>query len=206
MNRKSRWMGLAVVACLACGPGAQKSGSATTPDTVSSLVQRGNDRSADTAPSHASASAGGTTQAALAPRPPKTNTKGAPTHRVLPDTERSGTQTPPQAPGDAQPVPTSVRALLTSASLVGKRVRVTGRCLGYGTLRAMGGAPRTRSDWQLEADSMAIWVTGPLPVGCSATAGATESSTLTALVAEDTVRGLGGPGRARRYLVVSRSR
>jgi hypothetical protein len=45
-------------------------------------------------------------------------------------------------------------------------------------------------------------VTGPLPAGCSATEGATGETTLTARVAADTVRGVGGAGIARRYLVV----
>src|SRR5438128_862471 len=81
----------------------------------------------------------------------------------------------------------SVREILASSSLVGRRVRVAGTCLGYSRPRAVGGPPRTRSDWQLEAEGVAIYVTGPVPPGCSLTDGAKESTTILALVAEDTL-------------------
>jgi len=84
----------------------------------------------------------------------------------------------------------------------GLLVRVRGRCLGYRVPPvATGGPPRTRSDWQLEAEGVAIYVTGPLPEGCSATQGGNTELSLVARVAEDSLPALGGqPSRARRYL------
>ena len=96
----------------------------------------------------------------------------------------------------------TVREIVASGALVGRRVRVAGRCLGYSTPRAVGGPPRTRSDWQLEDDGVAIYVTGPLPVGCSPTEGARETTTILAIVAEDTLSARRErPATARRYLV-----
>jgi len=96
----------------------------------------------------------------------------------------------------------AVHEILASGALVGLRVRVTGRCLGYSKPVAVGGPPRTRSDWQLEADGVAIYVTGPLPAGCSPTEGATETTTIVAVVAEDTLPARGErAAMARRYLV-----
>lgn len=99
------------------------------------------------------------------------------------------------------PAPT-VREILETDTHVGRRVRVTGRCLGYSGSVAVGGPPVSRSDWELEADGVAIYVTGPLPEGCSATTGSTALVTITAVVAEDTLPALGRrPPSVRRYLV-----
>ncbi|HXE58532.1 MAG TPA: hypothetical protein VNK43_11080, partial [Gemmatimonadales bacterium] len=100
-------------------------------------------------------------------------------------------------------VPATVRELIQSSRLVGRRVMVTGRCLGYRVPPvAVGAPPRTRSDWQLEDGGIAIYVTGPLPAGCSATAGSPKVDTLVALVSEDTLPSLAGrPAATRRYLV-----
>ena len=96
-----------------------------------------------------------------------------------------------------------MREVLESSAFVGQEIRITGRCLGYGKSVAQGGPPRTRSDWQLEDDGAAIYVTGPLPTGCSATAGSAAPTTITARVAEDTIRALADhSASARRYLVV----
>jgi hypothetical protein len=96
----------------------------------------------------------------------------------------------------------TVRDLLESHEFVGKTVQVEGKCLGYGKIVAQGGPPLTRSDWQLEDDGVAIYVSGPLPAGCSATEGSTVRKVIVAYVAEDTLRGLGGQSNtARRYLV-----
>jgi hypothetical protein len=96
----------------------------------------------------------------------------------------------------------TVPALLGSNQWNGMTVRVSGQCLGYRVPPvAVGGPPRTRSDWQLAADGAAIYVTGPLPQGCSATEGSTGLIGIVATVREDSLPSLGGqPSRSRRYL------
>ena len=97
----------------------------------------------------------------------------------------------------------SVRELLADSALVGLTVRVAGTCLGYGALEAEGTPPLTRSDWQLEDEGFAIWVSGPLPAGCSPTAGATTRTLLVARVAQDSLRVFGSKtAKLRRYLLV----
>jgi hypothetical protein len=110
-----------------------------------------------------------------------------------------GAQTP--APGP--PTKATVHELLASNALVGRMVEVTGRCLGYSSPTvAQGSPPVTRSDWQLEDGGEAIWVTGPMPDGCTATEPATEPSSIQATVAQDELPDLGGYGKTqRRYLV-----
>jgi hypothetical protein len=109
------------------------------------------------------------------------------------------------ASGGAVPGPqkVSVHDVLTRPALVGKAVEVTGRCLGYSVPTvAKGSPPVTRSDWQLEDQGEAVWVTGPMPDGCTATTPAPAASTISALVAQDTMPGLGGQKPvARQYLV-----
>jgi hypothetical protein len=96
----------------------------------------------------------------------------------------------------------SVAQVLASPELVGRTVVVGGRCLGYGTIKAAGTSPMTRSDWQLEDQDAAIWVTGPMPEGTSPTQGSAAWVHIRARVAADTIRSLGGDGeKARRYLV-----
>lgn len=86
----------------------------------------------------------------------------------------------------------------------GTRVRVQGTCLGYSRILAGGPQPRTRSDWQLAADSVGLWVVGPYPPGCSGTVPSATPGIYDATVAVDTVPGLGGtPARRRFYLVRS---
>lgn len=96
----------------------------------------------------------------------------------------------------------TVADILNSSLYNGKTVSVSGICLGYRVPPvAAGGPPRTRSDWQLESEGKAIYVTGPLPSGCSATAGSSSEITISARVQEDTLRALGtNPARSRRYL------
>jgi hypothetical protein len=93
--------------------------------------------------------------------------------------------------------------LLASNALVGRMVEVTGRCLGYSSPTvAQGSPPVTKSDWQLEDGGEAIWVTGAMPDGCTATEPAAEASTIQATVAQDELPDLGGYGKTmRRYLV-----
>ena len=93
--------------------------------------------------------------------------------------------------------------VLTTASLAGKAVSVTGTCLGYTVPTvAKGPPPVTRSDWQLEDQGEAVWVTGPLPSGCQATMASAGAVTITAEVGQDTLPGIGGQGGVvRRYLL-----
>jgi len=110
--------------------------------------------------------------------------------------------TAPQRTGPDNIPRVTVRELLSTDAYVGRRVLVRGRCLGYTASVAVGGPPLTRSDWQLEEGGEAIFVSGPLPEGCSATAGSTVSTTILADVAQDTLPRLGGrPAVPRRYLV-----
>ncbi len=101
------------------------------------------------------------------------------------------------------PLRTTVHAVLTTPSLVGRLVEVNGRCLGYATpTLAKGAPPVTRSDWQLEDKGEAIWVSGPLPAGCTSTTPAAAPGLVTATVAQDTLPGLGGqPAAPRQYLI-----
>ena len=101
------------------------------------------------------------------------------------------------------PLKVSVHEVLTTPSLVGKAVEVSGRCLGYSVpTLAKGSPPVTRSDWQLEDKGEAVWVNGPMPEGCTATTPAESASTISALVAQDTLPILGGgKPEARQYLV-----
>ena len=128
--------------------------------------------------------------------------------QVVPDTVRGTLAPPPRdttvvlSPSGSPIHTATVEEILASSALVGKTVRVTGTCLGYGGPRvAYGNPPRTRSDWQLVSRGLGVYVTGPTPAGCSATAGSTETSIIVATVVEDTLPALGAnPARPRRYL------
>jgi hypothetical protein len=121
--------------------------------------------------------------------------------RAKPDAAAAGAPEGSVRPKPPPPLHT-VREVLDSGALVGQRIRVAGRCLGYGGKLAQGAPPRTRSDWQLESDGVAVYVVGALPPGCSATEGAQDTVTITATVVEDTLPALGGgPARPRRYLM-----
>jgi hypothetical protein len=110
---------------------------------------------------------------------------------------------PVTAPRRTTPEPSpTIAEIVSSSAFVGKRVQVRGRCLGYSKPMAAGGPPRTRSDWQLEAGGVAIYVSGALPSGCSITEGSVQPIMISALVAEDTLSARGGrPARPRRFLV-----
>lgn len=96
----------------------------------------------------------------------------------------------------------TVAEIAGSGALVGKRVRVTGRCMGYSKPLAVGPPPRTRSDWQLADGSTAIYVVGTFPPGCSPTTGSSEPVTIIGVVTEDTLPALmDRPARARRFMV-----
>jgi hypothetical protein len=93
--------------------------------------------------------------------------------------------------------------VLSNPRLVGLTLDVSGHCLGYSAPTiAKGSPPLTRSDWQLEDGGEAVWVSGALPQGCTATEPSPELTTIKARVAQDTLRSLGGgSAETRQYLV-----
>ena len=95
----------------------------------------------------------------------------------------------------------SVRELVNGAVHVGKVVRTRGQCIGYSTPVAEGSPPRTRSDWQLEDDGIAVWIVGAFPTGCTGAGGDGTIITVSGLVAEDTVVALNGRAHVRRFLI-----
>jgi hypothetical protein len=122
-------------------------------------------------------------------RPPKpdtnkTESSGGPSTRIPVTASSKGTET-------------TVAELVASDALVGRIVRVAGRCFLDTPALAPGAPPRTRSDWQLAMNGQALFVTGPRPDQCGENS---PEHTITARVAEDTIRAV---GRAipRRYLV-----
>lgn len=118
-----------------------------------------------------------------------------------------GDSSPPAAPPVAIPedlssteVSTSLRDVVASGALVGRRVRVRGRCLA---MQREGKPPRARDAWQLSADGVFVYVTGPLPAGCRAMGAVMV--TIVAVVAEDTLPAIGDlPPAPRRFLVYDR--
>jgi len=92
----------------------------------------------------------------------------------------------------------TVRHLLLSRAFVGRRVRVTGRCLRG--VHPLGEPPRM-NQWQLESDGVAMFVIGNPPPECSLAATG-DSLTVIALVAEDTLPAIGDlPPVPRSYLI-----
>ena len=119
--------------------------------------------------------------------------------------EGTGQQIPePQEAGSLPLV--AIAQLLADEAWEGDRVQVRGTCIGYSRVLAVGPQPRTRSDWQLMADEVAIWVVGPYPQGCSGSSPATEPATFVMEVAADTLLALGRQQpRRRQYLLYSPS-
>jgi hypothetical protein len=113
---------------------------------------------------------------------------------------RPGAASPTAAAGAPPLIP--LQAILAGGAEPGRRVRVEGVCIGYSRVLALGPQPRTRSDWQLVDDSVAVWVVGPYPPGCSGTVPAEQAGTFTVVVASDTLPALGtAPPRPRLYLI-----
>jgi hypothetical protein len=88
--------------------------------------------------------------------------------------------------------------LVAGREWVGQIVEITGRCLGYTS--TAGTPPQSRSDWVLESEGSRIFVVGPLPRGCDAAGGGSESLTLKGRVLEYTPPVLGNQSAAQRYL------
>lgn len=105
---------------------------------------------------------------------------------------------------DAPPdVTASLSEIVASSALVGRRVRLVGRCL---TQQRPFDLDRPRGVvivWQLAADGLTVFVAGPPPAGC-ASRHTPVTVMITALVAEDTLPSIGDlPAAPRRYLVRS---
>ena len=99
----------------------------------------------------------------------------------------------------------TVATVLDSPELVGRVVRVTGRCLGYATTQGLGSPPSSRSDWVLQAGGRSVYVVGAFPAGCTGASPSAGDVTIAARVSQDTLAGFGSrPGQPRRYLVVAR--
>ncbi len=135
---------------------------------------------------------------------------GAPADSLPLVTSKDSLPTPPPSSaasdtvprtGDAPPlVPLAV--IVAGDVEVGGSVRVEGVCIGYSRVQAVGPQPRTRSDWQLVDDSVAVWVVGSYPQGCSGTVPSRSAGIYTMTVAMDTLPALGGaPARPRVYLI-----
>ena len=95
--------------------------------------------------------------------------------------------------------PVSLHDVVATRRLVGRRVKVVGRCSSQ--FRVPERPAGSRETWQLEGDGVTVLVVGSLPNAC--TARREPTVTITALVAEDTLAAIGDlPGAPRRYLVL----
>lgn len=160
-------------------------------------------------PADTAASSGEPAAAAVPQGPAAATPAPTPTPRVPSRAESAVESTQPvveprvPSPRPSRDVPSiSVAEVVDSAKWVGQVVRVSGSCSGYTGSVADGPPPLTRSDWLLRDAGRAVYVTGPLPAGCTAAGSTDEVRTVTAVVAEDTLRLPGTPGRPRRYLAV----
>ena len=105
----------------------------------------------------------------------------------------------------AAPVAASLRDVMATNALVGRRVRVRGRCLPREGDHVPAQPPRSSGEWQLAADGIAIFVVGPVPSYCAVRGDVVV--TIIAVVAEDTLAAIGDlPPSPRRFLVVSEDR
>lgn len=106
-------------------------------------------------------------------------------------------------PGLATPL-VSVRDVVNSRALVGRRVQVMGRCLAPASEHPLARLQNALDEWQLEAEGIAIYVIGPSPRTCST--GTEPAIVVTAVVAEDTLPPIGDlPPAPRRYLILTGS-
>lgn len=105
----------------------------------------------------------------------------------------------------AEPLAASLRDVMATNALVGRRVRVRGRCLPREGDHLPAQPPRSSGEWQLAADGIAVFVVGPLPGHCAVRGDVVV--TIIAVVAEDTLAAIGDlPPSPRRFLVVSEDR
>jgi len=119
------------------------------------------------------------------------------------ETQQDGTaQNTPELEETSDNTLVKVADLLDAPDLVGTRVQVTGKCLGYGSKHMPGPPPRTRSDWALEDDGAIIYVTGPFPAGCSGMQPGADAVQFTARVAVDTLTSYADSSKSPRYFLV----
>jgi len=110
---------------------------------------------------------------------------------------------PASAPGAEAPpdVTASLSEIVASSALVGRRVRLIGRCLTQHGSFELGRPGGVGIVWQLAADGVMVFVAGPPPPGC-ASRHTPVTVMITALVVEDTLPPIGDlPAAPRRYLV-----
>lgn len=121
-----------------------------------------------------------------------------------PETKIPETPLKMPAPKEQSAIPlVKVQDLVDAPDLVGQAVRVRGRCLGYGSEHVPGSPPRTRSDWALEDEGVAIYVTGPFPAGCSGLVPGEDPIMINAVVAVDTLTAYSDGSRSLRYFLVA---
>jgi len=117
------------------------------------------------------------------------------------DTRGAEHQVTPPSNGVAVDGLTSLRDVVMSGALVGRRVQVAGRCVTKPPAAAFAFPGVASLAWQLEADGVTVFVLGPAPSKCAFASEAREVS-ITALVSEDTLPPIGDlPAAPRRYLV-----
>jgi hypothetical protein len=105
-----------------------------------------------------------------------------------------GAETPPD-------VTVSLSEIVASSALVGRRVRLIGRCLTQQSSVELDRPGGVVIVWQFAADGVTVFVAGPPPPGC-ASRRTPVTVMITALVAEDTLPAIGDlPAAPRRYLV-----
>jgi len=94
-----------------------------------------------------------------------------------------------------------LREVFSSPTIVGRRVRVVGRCMSRSPLSVPEPPARGGQLWRLEADGTTVLVVGARPSACSSLE--PRPVTLTVVVAEDTLAAIADlPAVPRRYLVV----
>ena len=94
-----------------------------------------------------------------------------------------------------------LREVFSSPTIVGRRVRVVGRCMSPSPLSVPEPPARSGQLWRLEADGTTVLVVGARPGACSSLE--PRLVTLTAVVAEDTLAAIADlPAVPRRYLVL----
>jgi hypothetical protein len=96
-----------------------------------------------------------------------------------------------------------LREVFASRSIVGRRVRVVGRCAPR--LGLPDPPARSGEEWQLQADGLTVVVVGHRPRSCLAAE--SKMLMLTVVVAEDTLAAIGDlPSTPRRYLILVAAR
>lgn len=140
-----------------------------------------------------------------APPPPQRPAAPSPAPVVTSASAETAGQARPALPAprtDTSSRPPSLATVANSSAWVGKRLRLTGWCVGPWIALAPGGAPRSKSDWVLTDDTTRLYVVGTVPHDCPVNRRSSARVTIEVVVAEDTVPlVLQGPRTPRRYLM-----